>query len=66
MPESEKEENPKYVMQGLKLIQDAYNMEQHMMDEQELSYEERAKLRLHLSQPILELSFDLKIHTLKY
>ena len=53
-------------MQGLKLIQDAYNMEQHMMDEQELSYEERAKLRLHLSQPILELSFDLKIHTLKY
>lgn len=52
-----KEENKEYAMQGLKLIQDLYNVE-HMADEQTLSYEERAELRQRLSKPILD-SFEL-------
>ena len=55
--EFEKEENPKYAMQGLKFIQDVYNVE-YMADKQELPYEERAELRRHLSKPILD-SFEL-------
>lgn len=55
--ESGKEENREYAMQGLKLIQDLYNVE-HMADEQQLSYEDRAKLRLRLSKPVLD-SFEL-------
>lgn len=55
--ESGKEENREYAMQGLKLIQDLYNVE-HMADEQQLSYEERAKLRQRLSKPVLD-SFEL-------
>jgi len=43
-------------MQGLKLIQDMYYVE-HMADEQELPYEERAELRRRLSKPILD-SFE--------
>lgn len=52
-----REENPKYAMQGLKFIQDVYNVE-YMADKQELPYEERAELRRHLSKPILD-SFEL-------
>ncbi len=52
-----KEENPEYAMQGLKFIQDMYNVE-YMADKQELPYEGRAELRQRLSEPILD-SFEL-------
>ena len=52
-----KEENPEYAMQGLKFIQDMYNVE-YMADKQELPYEKRAELRQRLSEPILD-SFEL-------
>ncbi len=53
-------------MQGLKFIQDMYNVE-YMADKQELPYEKRAELRQRLSEPILD-SFELwlKTHTLKF
>ena len=53
-------------MQGLKFIQDMYNVE-YMADKQELPYEGRAELRQRLSKPMLD-SFELwlKTHTLKF
>ena len=55
--ESGKEENREYAMQGLKFIQDLYNVE-HMADERQLSYEERAALRQRLAGPLLD-AFEL-------
>ena len=52
-----KEENLEYAMQGLKFIQDMYNVE-YMADKQELPYEGRAELRQRLSKPMLD-SFEL-------
>ena len=45
--ESCREENREYAMQGLKFIQDLYNVE-YMADERQLSHEERAALRQRL------------------
>ena len=55
--ESCREENREYAMQGLKFIQDLYNVE-YMADEQQLSYEERAALRQRLAGPLLD-AFEL-------
>lgn len=44
-------------MQGLKFIQDLYNVE-YMADERQLSYEERAALRQRLAGPLLD-AFEL-------
>ena len=55
--ESCREENREYVMQGLKFIQDLYNVE-YMADERQLSYEERAALRQRLAGPLLD-AFEL-------
>ena len=61
-----KEENPEYAMQGLKFIQDMYNVE-YMADKQELPYEKRAELRQRLpSRYLTALNFGLKTHTLKF
>lgn len=61
-----KEENLEYAMQGLKFIQDMYNVE-YMADKQELPYEGRAELRQRLSKPMLDsLNSGLKTHTLKF
>ena len=48
-----KEENLEYAMQGLKFIQDMYNVE-YMADKQALPYEGRAELRQRLSKPMLD------------
>lgn len=55
--ESCREENREYAMQGLKFIQDLYNVE-YMADERQLSYEERAVLRQRLAGPLLD-AFEL-------
>lgn len=55
--ESCKDENMEYSQQGLKIIQDLYNVE-HMADEQHMSYEERSELRMRLSKPLLD-GFEL-------
>ena len=55
--ESCREENREYAMQGLKFIQDLYNVE-YMADERQLSYEERAALRQRLAGPLLD-AFEL-------
>lgn len=52
-------------MQGLKFIQDLYNVE-YMADERQLSYEERAALRQRLAGPLLDASSSgFKTHTPK-
>ncbi|GAB6119710.1 hypothetical protein JCM30204_08580 [Dysgonomonas termitidis] len=55
------EEDREHAMQGLKLIQDLYNVE-HMAGEQELTYEKCAELRQRLAKPILD-SFELWLKT---
>ena len=55
--ESCREENREYAMQGLKFIQDLYNVE-YMADERQLSHEERAALRQRLAGPLLD-AFEL-------
>lgn len=59
--ESGLEENREYTSQGLKLIQNLYNIER-MADVKKLPHEGRAALRQRLSKPILD-SFELWLKT---
>lgn len=61
-----KEENPEYAMQGLKFIQDMYNVE-YMADKQELPYENVLNyVNVYPSRYLTALNFGLKTHTLKF